>query len=34
MRINKQELDDFLDGGIICGYVMIMVFLFRLVFNA
>ena len=33
MRINKEELDNFFDGGIICGYVMVLVYIFRLAFK-
>ena len=33
MRIGKEKLDEFLDGGIICGYVMVMVIIFRLAFS-
>ena len=33
MRIRKEELDDFLNGGIVCGYVMVIVYIFRLAFK-
>lgn len=34
MRFGKEEIDEFLDGGIVCGYVMVMVVIFRLAFGA
>ena len=33
MKIRKEEIDDFFNGGIICGYVIIMVYIFRLVYD-
>lgn len=33
MQFGNEKLDEFLDGGIICGYVMVMVIIFRLAFK-
>lgn len=33
MQFGKEKFDEFLDGGIICGYVMVMVIIFRLAFG-